>query len=106
MPVIVSTDADFNQHLSENSSVIVKFYADWCGSCKLFAPKYKRVSNEEEMEDVVFLEVDAEKNPEVRKMAGVDNLPFLAAFKDGKLVEGSAGSKEDYLRSLIEKTKN
>jgi len=36
-------------------------------------------------------------------MAGVDNLPFLAVFKDGQLVEGSASSKEDYLRSLLAK---
>lgn len=106
MAVVVSTDSDFNEHLANNKSVIVKFYADWCGSCRLFAPKYKRVSNEDEVADVTFLEVDAENNPETRKMAGVDNLPFLAAFKNGELVEGSAGSKEEYLRSLIEKSKN
>ncbi len=106
MAVVLSTDADFKEHLANNKSVIVKYYADWCGSCRLFAPKYKRVSNEDEMADVTFLEVDAENNPEARKMAGVDNLPFLAAFKNGELVEGSAGSKEEYLRSLIEKSKN
>tara|TARA_R110000850_G_scaffold116035_4_gene231815 strand:- start:273 stop:593 length:321 start_codon:yes stop_codon:yes gene_type:complete len=106
MAIVLSTDADFKEHLANNKSVIVKYYADWCGSCRLFAPKYKRVSNEDEMADVTFLEVDAENNPEARKMAGVDNLPFLAAFKNGELVEGSAGSKEEYLRSLIEKSKN
>lgn len=106
MAVINSTDKDFQDHLSDNNMVVVKYMADWCGNCRLFAPKFKRVSNEEEMSDVTFLEVDAEKNPEARKMAGVDNLPFLAAFKNGELVEGSAGSKEEYLRSLIEKMKN
>ncbi len=103
MAVITSTDNDFAQHINSNSKVVVKYYADWCGNCKLFAPKYKRVSNEEDKADILFLDVDAEKNPEARKMAGVDNLPYMAVFKDGALVEGSASSKEDYLRTLLEK---
>ncbi|MGB0979412.1 MAG: thioredoxin family protein, partial [Croceimicrobium sp.] len=73
------------------------------GNCKLFSPKYKRVSNEEENADMVFLDINAEENPEARKAAGVDNLPFLAVFKDGQLVEGSASNKEEYLRSIMAK---
>ena len=106
MAVINSSDTDFKKQLENHKQVVVKYYADWCGNCRLFAPKYKRVSNEDENEDVLFLEVDAENNPEARKMGGVDNLPFLAAFKNGELVEGSAASKEEYLRSLIDKTRN
>lgn len=103
MAVQVVTDSEFKDLLANNSKVVVKYYADWCGSCKLFAPKYKRVSNEEEHADKVFLDINAEQNPEARKMAGVDNLPFLAVFKDGELVEGSASNKEDYLRSIMAK---
>lgn len=106
MAVITSTDADFNKILADNKIVIVKYQADWCGSCKLFAPKFNRVSNEEEMSDVVFVDINAENNPEARKIAAVDNLPFLAIFKDGKLQEGSATSKEEYLRKMIENAKN
>lgn len=105
MAVLNSTDADFKEYLDKNKKVVVKYYADWCGNCRLFSPKYKRMSNEDEMADVTFLEVDAENNPEARKMARVDNLPFLAAFKNGELVEGSAANKEEYLRSLIDKMK-
>ncbi len=97
MAVQTATDQDFNSLLGDNENVVVKFYTDWCGNCRLFAPKYKCVSNEEEMQDVLFLDVNAEENPEKRKMAGVDNLPFMAFFKNGELVEGSSSSKEEYL---------
>jgi thiol-disulfide isomerase/thioredoxin len=103
MAVQKVNDQEFKEQISNQSKVVVKFMADWCGNCKLFAPKYKRVSNEEENSNISFLEVNAEQNPEARKAAGVDNLPFLAVFKNGELLEGSASSKEDYLRSLLEK---
>ncbi|MFN8322557.1 MAG: thioredoxin family protein [Chitinophagales bacterium] len=100
--VNVATDANFKQKLSENSRVIVKYYADWCGSCKLFAPKFRRLSNDEKYVGVEFLEVNAEENPEARQAGGVDNLPFIASFKNGVLVKGSASSKEEYVIAVIE----
>ena len=103
MAVQLATDADFKDILTSNEKVVVKYFATWCGSCRLLAPKYKRVSNEDEYQDTVFLDVDAEKNPEARRAAGVDNLPYMAVFKNGELVEGSASNKEDYLRSLLAK---
>lgn len=105
MAVQLATDENFAQILKDNDRVVVKYFADWCGACKMFAPKYKRVSNEEEHSDVVFLEVNAEHSEQARKAAGVDNLPFLASFKGGQLAEGSAASKEEYLRKLIDLTK-
>ena len=105
MAVTIATDADFDQLLKDHRRVVVKFHADWCGACNMFAPKYKRVSNEEEHSDVLFLDVNAEHNEGARKAAGVSNLPFLASFKDGVLVEGSAASKEEYLRKLVDLTK-
>lgn len=103
MAVIVATDSNFSEQVKNNEVVVVKYFANWCGSCKLFAPKYNRVSNEDQYGNITFLDVNAEENPQARKAAQVDNLPYLAVFKNGELVEGSASSKEEYLRKLIEK---
>lgn len=99
------TDKNFEQVLKEHDKVIVKYYADWCGSCKLFAPKFRRLSNKEDFEDVKFIKVNAEQNELARKKAGVDNLPYFAIFKDGNIVEGSATSKEDVVVGMINKLK-
>jgi len=103
MSVQVSTDADFKNLLTENDKVIVKFFANWCGSCKLFAPKYRRLSDDDRFNDVTFLDVNAEENEAARKLAGVDNLPFFAVFKNGELVAGSATNKEENVLDLLSK---
>jgi thiol-disulfide isomerase/thioredoxin len=103
MPVLKATDADFQQLLQENDKVVVKYYADWCGNCRLFSPKFKRLSDAEDNTGVTFLDVNAEQSPEARKAAKVTNLPFFAVFKGGELVDTVAASKEDAVVSLINK---
>ncbi len=103
MAVLNVNDITFSTELATSDKVVVKYYADWCGSCKLFAPKYKRLSGDERFAGIQFLDVNAEENPEARKFAGVDNLPFFAIFKQGKLVEGSATSKEEAVVAMLEK---
>ncbi|MEN7547963.1 thioredoxin family protein [Rapidithrix thailandica] len=103
MAVEIATDSTFNQFLEKNDKVVVKYFANWCGSCRLFKPKFKRLSNDERFEGVTFLDVNAEENPEARKKAGVNNLPFFAVFKNGVLVEGVPTSKEDAVVELLGK---
>lgn len=97
-----STDKDFETLLKSKDKVVVKYFADWCGSCKLFAPKFKRHAADENNADVLFLEVNAEENEIARKLGGVDNLPFIATFKNGVLLEGTATSKEEYLQKMLD----
>ena len=105
MEVTEATDKEIKHLLENNGKVIVKYYADWCGSCKLFSPKFRRIANDESNDGILFLDVNAEENPEARKLAGVDNLPFFATFSNGQLLEASATSKEDVVNSMLQKLK-
>ena len=101
MAVELKTDEDFKNAISDHEKVVVKYYADWCGSCRLFAPKFRRLSEDDRFSDVAFLDVNAEKSPEARKLAGVTNLPFFATFKNGELVSGTPTSKEEAVVEMI-----
>lgn len=102
MAVEVLDDSTFKESLKSGGKTVVKYYAGWCGSCRLFAPKFKRLSNEERFGGIQFVDIDAEKNPEARKLAGVTNLPFFATFEGDELQEAVATSKEDKVVEMIE----
>jgi len=102
MAVTLTNDTDFQELIRSNDKVIVKYHADWCGQCKLFAGKYKRLSKDARFEGVAFLDVDAEGNPEARQLAGVNNLPFFATFRAGQLVEAEDTAKEDKVVAMLE----
>ena len=103
MAIIQASDTDFQDVLQSNERVVVKYFADWCGNCRLFSPKFKRMAANEEFADVAFVDVNAENSPEARKLAGVTSLPFFAVFRNGELVEGAATSKEDYVLGMVQK---
>lgn len=103
MEVKETIDSDFQNEISSADKAIVKYYADWCGSCRLFNPKYKRLAKDERFGDITFLNVNAEENQEARKAAGVTNLPFFAIFKGGELVDTIASSKEEAVVELLNK---
>jgi len=97
------TEDSLGQHLSGNKKVMVQYAASWCGNCRIMKPKFKKLASENE--DVAFLIVDAEKFPESRKLAKVDNLPTFAAFENGALVSQMQTNKAEVLNELFEKIK-
>lgn|SRR5690554_227162 len=88
------------QYIEEEKDVIVQFSASWCGNCRVMKPRFKKFARE--TEGFKFVILDAEKFPESRKMATVDNLPTFATFKDGKLVNQVQTNKTELLKSLID----
>lgn len=95
------TDAELGSVLSENKDVIIKFYADWCGSCRLISPKFKKLAESDSYSGIKFIEINAEENQKARQWAGVNNLPFFASAKEGKLFGGSNTSKIENVEEML-----
>ena len=85
--------------IANNQTVIVQFSATWCGNCRIMKPKFKKMASENE--SIPFLIVDAEKFPESRKLATVDNLPTFATCKNGVLVNQTQTNKVEVLTELV-----
>lgn len=85
--------------VSKNETVVVQFSATWCGNCRIMKPKVKKLASE--LEHVTFVIADAEKFPESRKLATVDNLPTFATFKNGAFINQVQTNKFDVLKELV-----
>ncbi len=90
---------NLNEIVSNNETVIVQYMATWCGNCRIMKPKFKKLASENE--NVSFILVDAEKYPESRKMATVDNLPTFATFKNGSFVNQTQTNRFENLKDLV-----
>jgi thiol-disulfide isomerase/thioredoxin len=86
--------------INGNDTVIVQYSATWCGNCRIMKPKFKKLSTENE--GATFVIADAEKFPESRKLATVDNLPTFATFKNGEFKSQVQTNKFDVLKELVE----
>jgi len=88
------------QLVANNPKVVVQYMATWCGNCRIMKPKFKKLASENE--NMEFVLVDAEKYPESRKLAQVDNLPTFATFVNGSKVNQTQTNKYEVLRDLVE----
>jgi len=98
-----------NDNLSDivksNDVVLVQYSATWCGNCKIMKPKFKKLASENGQ--IPFVIADAERFPQSRQLANVNNLPTFAAFKGGQLVSQVQTNKFDPLIELLnEVTRN
>jgi len=94
----ITTD-NLQEEIADGQLTFVQYSATWCGNCRMMKPTFKRLG--EGADDAQFIMVDAEKFPNSRSLAEVDNLPTFAAFKDGKLVKQLQTNKTALLKEFI-----
>ena len=90
MATIPLTEAAFEQAVTENDSVLVDFWAAWCGPCRQFGPIFEASS--EEHPDIVHAKVDTEAEQGLAAAADITSIPTLMAFRQGVLVFNQAGA--------------
>lgn len=92
---------NLSELIASNPKVVVQYSATWCGNCRIMKPKFKKLASEKE--EAVFVIADAEKFPESRKLANVNNLPTFATFTNGSFQEQVQTNKFEVLKELVEK---
>ena len=88
-----TTDADFATDVLQNSKpVLVDFWAEWCGPCKLVAPVLEEIAGENaDKIDIVKLNID--ENPGAARDYQIMSIPTMAVFQGGKIVKQIVGAK-------------
>ena len=94
------TIQNFDQTITSNNTVLVDFFATWCGPCKMLAPVLEQFAESET--NVKVVKVDVDEEPDLAMRFGISSIPTLLVFKDGKLADKQIGYRSlDQLKQMV-----
>lgn len=103
MIIEIKTAEEYEKYY-QTGDVLVDFNAVWCGPCRMLAPNLEDLDRLQYFPNLKILSVDVDKVPYVSAKYGIESIPTLFLFKNGKLVKSALGYKTlDELKAFIEK---
>lgn len=95
------TPESFQKLIKENEVVVVDFKADWCGPCKMLAPKLEKVAAEHGGK-VKLQKIDVDESPEVAKSLQIQGIPYVVKYVKGEIVKKIEGNvSEEEVRNFF-----
>ena len=85
------TDANFQDVINSDKPVLVDFWAEWCGPCRMVGPVVEELAGEYEGRAIVG-KVDVDANPQISMKFGIRSIPTLLVFKNGQVVDKQVGA--------------
>ena len=104
MPVVELTKENFEKVITSNATVVVDYWAPWCGPCRGFAPVFERVA--EANPEVVFAKVNTDDEQEIAAHFQIRSIPTLMVFRDQIIVFSQPGAlPQNALEQVVAKAK-
>ncbi len=101
-PIVITDDTFEAEVIKSDIPVLVDFWAEWCGPCKMIAPIVEELANEMDGK-VKFTKLDVDSNPKTATNYGIRGIPALLIFKEGKPVDQVVGAvPKSVLKSRLE----
>ena len=91
MAAVEATDKNFDEVINTDKPVLVDFWAEWCGPCKMIAPIVEEIASEYDGKAVIS-KVDVDNNQDLSVKFGIRSIPTLLIFKNGEVVDKVVGA--------------
>ena len=95
MSVLTLTKNNFEEIKSSEKTVLIDFYADWCGPCRMVSPTVDKIASEHP--EYLVCKVNVDDEPELANAFEVSSIPTLVVMRDGEIVNQSVGAKPEPL---------